>query len=249
VAEINTFYKYKSFDEANFAHIQDIFVNNRIYFPSPVEFNDPFDGSYQYSLEGSEEEKVKFFIRVLKNNKPDLSPAERIEKANQIVHSAAFQNIDPAVTNRTIKNLGIYCLSLVRDDILMWSHYSQKHTGIVLEFKPGSFFAEAFEVNYQEKYPNIRIYDDDLARMKAGILTKSTHWAYEKEYRVIEYTKGPGVYDFSGNLLTGVIFGCRMPEERKIQIRDWISKRHFKPAIYQASLKKREYGLNIELVN
>jgi hypothetical protein len=116
----------------------------------------------------------------------------------RFIKSKAYTKIDPSTCRRMIEQYGIFCLSAVREDILMWSRYSEKHTGLVLEFRAGpddSFFRRAEPVTYQERYPTLRPVDPDEERAKASALTKSSHWRYEQEYRIIE-CQGPGTYTF-----------------------------------------------------
>ena len=48
----------------------------------------------------------------------------------------------------------IYCLTPHNDSILMWSHYSNNHTVICLEFTTGNtLFQGAMKVEYLERYP------------------------------------------------------------------------------------------------
>jgi Protein of unknown function (DUF2971) len=147
---------------------------------------------------------------------------QRRQTVQRFIKSKAYTKIDPSTCRRMIEQYGIFCLSAVREDILMWSRYSEKHTGLVLEFRAGpddSFFRRAEPVTYQERYPTLRPVDPDEERAKASALTKSSHWRYEQEYRIIE-CQGPGTYTFPEHLLAGVVFGCQMSEERKAQIRE-----------------------------
>jgi hypothetical protein len=45
------------------------------------------------------------------------------------IDAASFEN---AV--RTMKRMGVLSLSEINDNILMWSHYSESHTGFCIEF-------------------------------------------------------------------------------------------------------------------
>lgn len=106
------------------------------------------------------------------------------------------------------------CLSQDKDNILMWSHYAQKHEGICVEYDfkllkedPYNILEHLFPVVYKEK----RIYKRDISSLidshtdlsiavRDGtdycgneclddilpmFLIKSTHWEYENEWRII----------------------------------------------------------------
>jgi hypothetical protein len=55
------------------------------------------------------------------------------------------------------KTYRVLCLSAVRDNILMWSHYADEHRGAILEFQPKIELATemlgALEVEYSKEVP------------------------------------------------------------------------------------------------
>ena len=61
------------------------------------------------------------------------------------------------------------------------------------------------------------------------VLTKSSHWKYENEWRIIknEQDGGPGYYNFNPSCLVGVIFGALMTESDKNIINDYIIRRYW----------------------
>ena len=242
-------YKYLPLNQQNRGRVEDIFVNNRIYFCSPKEFNDPFDCCVELSPDGTEDEWRDYLLGVLGYEQPNVGQCERRKQVDRIIKAGKYRQIDPGVITRSIHTLGIYCLSAVKDEILLWSHYSEKHTGMVLEFKsrPGDTpFGRAQPVEYREQYPNVSMIGTDIDRWRALVLTKSKHWEYEKEYRIIDQQNGPGLCDFPDHLLAGVILGCKMPERMKADVRQWISARSKKPLIYQAVKMNREFRVSIE---
>lgn len=96
----------------------------------------------------------------------------------------------------------ILCLAEDQEDLLMWAHYAQDHTGVVIKFKCipelDTPFMAARKVNYSCTPPVIAELNDyvqyltgqspDLIDYHAIFfklfLTKSTHWCYEQEWRV-----------------------------------------------------------------
>jgi Protein of unknown function (DUF2971) len=146
-----------------------------------------------------------------------------------------------------VNKLGICCFSEIRDSLLMWSHYSDGHRGFCLEFEAEAnniFFGRALKVEYKRelKIPNIlqvRNFVDST------LLTKAEEWRYEQEWRIIEHEKGSGSQKFPERLLTGIILGCLMPKDSKEKIIQLAGERSTRPKIYQATLKKNEYALEI----
>lgn len=88
------------------------------------------------------------------------------------------------------KEFGLICLSSVPDDILMWSHYTNGHTGFVIGFDTtNEFFANppAREVEYKEERVLMGHYSDRRDQrsvlVDSLIRRKSIHWSYEHEWR------------------------------------------------------------------
>ena len=105
-------------------------------------------------------------------------------------------------------------------------------------------------VRYQESYPEanlVKMTPDEL--VNAILLTKAQFWEYEKEWRIMEHDKGPGLYCFPEKFLTGVILGCQMPEEQKRKIREWVELRKVSTKIYEARKKAKEFGLDLQMTN
>jgi len=103
----------------------------------------------------------------------------------------------------------ILCLAQVppesADAFLMWGHYTKNHSGFVVEFDDSDpWFADhlpitgqphdAGPVQYVQARPG---WDFDVAGnaqpRREFVFTKSPHWAYEKEYRLIRFAGTPGL--------------------------------------------------------
>jgi len=117
----------------------------------------------------------------------------------------------------------IYCLTLRSDTPLMWSHYSDKHRGICLEFDAGhAVIGNAWQVQYNDVLPALDMLtttDESIFRI---LVSKSSDWSYEGEYRVLARDgEAPDVSpqflpitnkDFLSlprGALTAIIAGCR----------------------------------------
>jgi hypothetical protein len=84
----------------------------------------------------------------------------------------------------------IFCMSANRGDILQWAHCANAHRGLCIHFdhkRPP--FAVALAVRYTDDYPRLRIsvLDRGQEAITTMLLRKSSHWTYEKEYRLIRY--------------------------------------------------------------
>jgi len=101
----------------------------------------------------------------------------------------------------------------------MWSHYANGHRGFCLEFD-GELqpFKNAIAVQYSDRLPTLYKPEDDAADLQTPLITtKSTGWAYEKEWRLI-IRDGDKALRVDAAALTGIYFGCAMPSDHKKEI-------------------------------
>lgn len=131
----------------------------------------------------------------------------------------------------------ILCLSSEADNQAMWGLYADNHFGCVLgfrsDFSNNSPFSEAKPVKYTEGAPviddgiNFLLYGDTpKLRMKtfeAIFYSKSIHWAYENEWRLITWRhqeKGEaGDYKFYNDELESITFGNRTTREYRDKLK------------------------------
>lgn len=244
-------YKYYAFDEWT----QNIFERNEIYFQSPDCFNDPFDSKISTTYEGTEEQRISRLIRFwregpAKDKKEEdlrLQAVAVVKKSQDIPRM--LRTLERSV-ERLRKQMGIFCMTSKRDDILMWSHYAEAHTGFCLEFKTGNpFFPKARRIEeegYRPDRPCLNLIEPpDSDKIVQALLTKAIGWKYEHEWRIVDHKNGPGVQIYPSEALSGVILGCRISPENRQRITQWCQARNPRPTLYWAEEKDREFGLDI----
>ncbi|EIZ0690084.1 TPA: DUF2971 domain-containing protein [Vibrio parahaemolyticus] len=135
------------------------------------------------------------------------------------------------------ESIGVYSLSETQDNPLLWAHYGDEHRGFCVEYERNrdnqlGDEGYTFPVRYSYEYPNISMSDivhlDDLENdgnlsvdqtfVGAIMLTKSDHWAYEKEWRIV--CNGNNMLCEAPGQITSLIFGLRMPEEDRRYLKD-----------------------------
>lgn len=105
--------------------------------------------------------------------------------------------------------LRVLCLSIVPPDspdaFLMWGHYTSSHRGFVIEFDDQHpwflghlpVLGEAHDagpVEYQHRRPGWDIDDDGNASPRRSfVFSKSPHWSYEREYRLLRFAGTSGL--------------------------------------------------------
>jgi len=253
VVEPNVLYKYCAFNE----YTDKIFTHNKVYFSSPDEFNDPFDSKPQLTYDGTMTERKRYLWKLYQKKYPTRSKKEILTDVEMEITTKGRDRIvleDAVAKARELlrKKLGICCFTEIRDNILMWAHYAKQHTGFCLEFDVNNEFfrlvMRAIKVEYEVTLPIINVLQlDTYPRGELGekLLIKANDWRYEKEWRIVDTEKGPGIQNFPADTLSGVILGCRISEKNRQDVFRWCRKRKHPPALYQASEKQKEFGLDI----
>ena len=247
------FYRYRHLQGKHREWTKQILINSKLYFSSPLSFNDPFDCKvlFQYSL--SFKELKKKFNTLLKKKSPGLNRKQRkaiINKRVAKVEAKEFINYMTKNLQNEVNKVGILSLSGVNDNILLWSHYAFGHTGLCIGFIAtdiSPFFRLAQKVHYNQNYPNIDILNNSPVEMvEAFLLTKAQDWSYEAEWRIIDHDEGHGLKQFPEKLMTEIIFGACMSKEDKKEVMSWLEKRNNPVRLFQAVLEPKTYSLRIE---
>ena len=269
------FYKYRHIDDrpgedGSYPFLKrssSIFTHNELYFPSASKVNDPFDCTFQFDWNCSPAEIRRYVER--RQNKYKDSPWAQ-EFFSGLTKGITFLD-DPAFTKKyedvfrqqIVRSWGLYCLSLVPDNNVMWTHYADEHRGFCLRFSnvPNQLFGvelkpedrgkipkilRPIKVQYSAEFPVVNCFiDEGKILAEKTCLTKKEQWAHEQEWRIVDLN-GPGPHQFPPQCLTGVIFGCRMSEEHEKMIRNWCEDRQ--PAIkyYQARQSEDSYRLHFD---
>lgn len=229
-------YKYRVWKDPN---SKSVLLKNQLYFSSPLDFNDPFDCriSKTFSLLDSDE-KIKTYVnRITIRNFSRLSDGHlNIEKVmldldNRLKYDLQKEqaNWDKMHFERQDKYYGVLSLSCIWNNILMWSHYSDKHKGYCVGFHEEKIRSQANlksfkagKVLYDEVFPEIDPLDED--GIKNGYLethTKAIEWKYEEEYRIFKLfyesetppTKEERLYQVDDETFAELILGMNFPED------------------------------------
>lgn len=172
---------------------------------------------------------------------------------------------DAGVLQKYLDNSGVLSLSEVDDDLLMWSHYADGHKGVCLRYwRDALRFPDSplQEVRYREQCPNAWLGSPATEWYGAWALSKSRHWCYEREWRVIRQPRAPGWEDTRDTLtetlfgwhklparaLAGVILGCKIDPQDKRQVQEWCRLARHQVPIFCMKRKPDRYELELEAV-
>jgi hypothetical protein len=245
------YFKYHAPDKCEWT--QRIFKNNEIYFAAPKDFNDPFDSVRRFIYPRSTTEREHIWKAGLCLSFPQVPKVimddqvrELVRAGNDISH---METVCEKLTYQMQNENAVFCMTEKKDNILMWAHYADQHAGFCLEFETDNpFFSRVRPVIYRRCLPKqdlVEFLTTDISPLPLYLVTKAEDWAYEKEWRLAEPGTHPGQRKYPPSSLTGVIFGCRMDEKNKEQIKLWCRERETHPMLYEAKEKENEFGLDI----
>jgi hypothetical protein len=238
----------------------------KMHCPGPRDFNDPWDcrPNYDYSILDDPaiyDEHVAFFDRVDRNCGPFKTEQQRQQQLYRLRTDRRFLESlirEMVVIDKPIhEQFRILCLSAKLDSVLMWSHYADKHRGLCLEFgTDNEEFSGAYKVEYCDKYPSYNLTDQSLERNLLPLVTKSSVWSYEEEYRVIAEEhqvalSAESLHAQSSFLsipsisLKSIILGCEMEDASRNSVREIVKQSGRAVAIKQAERGVGHYSLTI----
>ena len=123
-------YKYRSMRSPG---LEDVFRQRSVYLNVATKFNDPFECNPAMTVDQSPIERQIFLEKLTRDRFPnaDRRTLKKLMKGKEPL----LRNPDilRAAYDHLVSTTGIYCLSEKKDDLLMWSHYSDCHRGLCLD--------------------------------------------------------------------------------------------------------------------
>ncbi|HEY6346539.1 MAG TPA: DUF2971 domain-containing protein [Bryobacteraceae bacterium] len=213
--DIALLYHYEKF---NLEYLATILQKNIIHCSDPKNLNDPWDCKPVFDPHALDDPEILEREIAWRQEHPDKHLWAAKMRSDPEFRVSFMINASPPI-EAMLARRRIYCLTPKPDSTLIWSHYAENHRGICLEFSTSNpLFRRACEVIYQKEYPRWAPCDihENPGRVMELILTKSSDWLYEQEYRLVSIeTPAPDflypIGDFfrlPDGALKSVIIGC-----------------------------------------
>lgn len=248
-------YKYRDWSVKNH---RKLISNQEIYFPRPSEFNDPFDGNIpvRWDLMTYEDcyKKNLDLINIShkdKDQKLVREYAKKVTNEKTLWHPDKLKRERPEQLEKWNSIIGLFSLSSVPDNILMWSHYSLNHTGFVVGFNSESLmekydFDYMESIVYQKDYPLITGDDDITTQFYKKFFHKSKLWKYESEWRISKNHMSKRVVKLKKNTIREIIIGCQTSTKETNNIIK-LTRKHFGFDVQIMKARKNEDSFNITI--
>jgi Protein of unknown function (DUF2971) len=250
-------YRYCSIKGKRLDWFTQTMEQDKIWRTLPSAFNDPFECRFHMNFGASTWEKQKLRMeflmkrkgmgqgKALKDTQSFFGRPKNVVRAWEVRQQHAIEEL-------LLDETGMVCLSEVKDDILMWSHYADGHRGVCLVFEPQSpkdsdFFGMILPVHYQASIPEVNIYKDrsEEDRVMAMLLTKAKAWCYEREWRFVHLGGGSGWFRIPDGVISGVILGAKMPDADRDSVRELVNGLGREVSLQEAVFNESTYSLDI----
>jgi hypothetical protein len=151
-------YKYRAINKYSLETIE----NDTVYFSPYTDFNDPFEFSTPFPNLAKMYKRASTELDKLHENRildtPDYLNLKNICQ-NIIKNGNPDLDITHSKIREKLKKVGIYSLSKVNDEILMWSHYADNHRGFCMGFndlhRNTIPHTKSFPINYKETFTDL----------------------------------------------------------------------------------------------
>ena len=209
---IKNLYKYISFDGDLCTPTQEKikigFETGEIWYSKAKNLNDPFDCRPIITIDNktipeiishlSSDEifflKTKIKFETIEELISKIITPQKIYNGKQIVKQHwvrfAFTSYVYLFQITKMSNIGVLSLSTENDNVLMWSHYANNHSGLCLGFKRnqknllGSPKTKNVRyLKYRPKLSLIETMHEKYGKAEQLLFRKSIHWKPEKEWR------------------------------------------------------------------
>ncbi len=280
------FYKYY----APMNGIENVLGKGTIKWSTPIEFNDPFDNQYEHQFEEYDDSMLEELSDIFLNqsfNAEQIAvgfgrvvPGEVIaEMVKDISNSAEGERFLKDVVSKSLPRFfaslpefnkdfreemqksAIFCVTDSFDNGLMWAHYAQSHSGLVVAFapsEPNSPLYAAEPVRYSESLPVTKLADhltaysnmDNWIRKltQTYTLTKGNIWSYEREWRVLT-AGGAGIRPFEKREVVAVYMGCRMKPENRENVIVLVRSKYPWADLFQLTMNPKKFEFIVEKVD
>lgn len=255
----NILYKFAGFEGG-----KKISLEHTLKFSNPSAFNDPFD-CYEHLLEfiTSDDSLIELLNRKIYLRQPDEEKLSILQLREKLIKedTVSFDNPDvQAIFTEAKKNIWICCFSRTHSNIIMWSHYAEKHNGFCIGFDKSGLqehFYKMSPVIYCKDLQKRDYFINTEAALQNIVFTKAIDWSYEEEERIyIPKTaivkiiqsdeNNEGISNFPGELIKKIFIGVNN-EYSKDKLMEKLEKKGLcNIEVHKMKLKTSSFDLEFE---
>ena len=243
----------------------EFFDNRWLRFTSRWDLNDPFEVRPSFSQHAEYAHKINGY-----GDSVEAVVKQMEDNQEFLLMGIAHQDFDM---------YGILSMTERIDNLLMWSHYADSHTGFVIGFDPSHDFFDGTKSNKEYVRSAVNEYIGVLKKVrysktrkiKADSLVKSldeffflksNDWWTEREHRYVlpiaeadeirnEPNSTMAFYQIPSDAIVSVTFGLKCSVQQIETVRDILKSRNEYQHIklYRSKMCNENYDLKIEPIN
>lgn len=250
-------YKYRDIDnQDHFQMLQD----QSIFLSSARRFNDPFDCKIPLEyLNLADDEKLQrdFARKIIMMHGTDDIKAKIDEHIENFINKGILNDkehlrkMEADDLNKLDEDFGVFCLSALPDNLLLWSHYANCHKGICIGFNARKLnqtcsFSAVGPVTYFTEYPNMCVLRDNDDLFYNQLFNKSFDWFYEKEFRMIKIGSADIKIKFSTEIIEEIYIGCMTSVENELLVKQIKAEMYPNARLFKMQKSSKGYFLERE---
>lgn len=208
-----------------------------LWFSDLYSFNDPLELSSRI-VDDPPVEDMRWYLDNYGHSFGDEFWAAALASAEiQQILRATFAKSMEALFAMKLREVSVCCCSDRAEIPLMWGHYADGHRGICLVLNTAQVLSEEIGIQAVRYLEDVVTWNHPAERRQHGpssrfdlrfdqavLATKSVHWSYEREHRLIAHRRGR--IDIAPEAIAGVIIGARTPDDRAEAIAEAIRDRY-----------------------
>ncbi|HNP18602.1 MAG TPA: DUF2971 domain-containing protein [Fulvivirga sp.] len=253
----DTLYKFRDW---NNKYHRELLHKQIAFFASPKSFNDPFDCKIpiRYDIE-PERQLEDIYYSVAKACYPNASVDEiRNFAKKQVIEGSisptSFKKNDSEYFKNLDSRMGIFSLTQHNDDILMWGHYANAHSGFCVGFDSSELLKienvdYLGKVGYHSDFPTILPKGNLTENFEKQIFSKWDKWSYEDEFRLTKNHIDDRKIMLPKKAFKEIILGYNMNLTERRKLIQLVNKKHIGIKIYEAKPHKDRFKIEISRIN
>lgn len=197
--------------------IEHVISRNTMKFSSPLELDDPLEGSDHLISIDINEASIKYFANLDRSSDPQAPSSEEIEfqmRSNPSDFAARLRKLFSEMK----KTQGIRSFSELPNINPMWGTYGKSHSGICIGFDTLKMARHLYQfgisvspVDYAQTFKPTNFLTDGKEAIFRWLHTKNSEWSYQKEIRAWSDTSG--IIPFPIEIISRVYFGNRTSDQ------------------------------------
>jgi hypothetical protein len=257
--DLNIPYSEDEYCEAMLRKMLTIYREGRA---GPIRVDSPYIGMFNVMFDNFSKIGVEFSDSEFAH---EFGPAIRECYSTMVAALPAMQKDIRGV----FEKFCVFCVSEKADNLLMWAHYANSHSGAVIKFKclpeKDTVLCAAIPIQYEHNMPTLAGVDDYVGQTlgvapidyngyaNTLVATKGSEWSYEKEWRVVsefenreDFEQGHTDFPIFREEIVEITLGCRMETPDRDELISLVADKYCHAVVRQAHANEMNFSLYYE---